>query len=90
MFLFILPKDFKVVTMGHEKREKGWEYYAWKWKHLLKCLSNMVTSFQFYCKLRFIDRFIVTGNKIVQFVPAAPVKGIELHCQAGLKTIWPV
>lgn len=33
-----------------------------------------MTSFHFYYKLRFINRFIITGNKIFRFVPVVPQK----------------
>lgn len=51
------------------KDRRGESVLPGKSKCLLKSFHYMLTSFQFYCKLRFLDKFAVAGNKIVRFVP---------------------
>lgn len=92
-FVYILHKEYKVITLGQitmNKQGMDESILLGNASAYLKVLITMLTTFQFYCKLRFLDRFIATGSKIVRFFPAALVQGILLYCQALQRIIWSV
>lgn len=75
-FLYILHEEYKAITVGQitmntESRDES--ILLGNVSAYLNVSITMLTSFQFYCKLRLLDRFIVAGSKIIRFVPAAPV-----------------
>lgn len=59
------------IKMNKEEREENIPFG--NVSAYFSVLITMLSPFEFCCKLRFLNRFIVAGSKTVRFVPAAPV-----------------